>query len=183
MISRNYMVMLRNFILFLFASFVLSNFSSAQSGPDFIKIVGKESRMIDSDSSMKKITLQNEDFLKNMPDGGGMMTGYFKNGQVKKIYVWVGLSYGTEIKEFYFRNNQLIFVYERFHSFPLDKASNELDYTKTEITFEGRYYFRQNKIISKVTKGHRRFEDNTADPARKFLTEAKENLMMLEKKK
>jgi hypothetical protein len=173
----------RIFTCFIFLTIVLPNFSSGQSEPDYIKSVRKEFRIIDSDSSMKKITLENEEFLKDMPDGGGMMTGYFKNGQIRKIYVWVGLSYGTEIEEFYFLNSQLIFVYKRFQSFPLDKAGNDLDYTKTVTTFEARYYFRQNKIISKVTKGHRRFEENTTDPARKFLMEAKEDIMMLEKKK
>ena len=177
------MVIVRSSILILLLFFALSIFSPGQSVPNIINTIKKEIRIIDIDSSMQKGTLQNEEFLKDIPDGGGMMIAYFKNEQVRKIYVCVRLSYGTEIKEYYFMNNLLIFVYERFLSFLLYKAGNEFDYTRTETTFEGRYFFHQNKIIRKVTNGHRRFEDNTANPARKFLTEAKEDVMVLEKKK
>jgi hypothetical protein len=175
--------MVRSSILILLFSFALPIFSTGQSVPNIINTIKKEIRIIDIDSSKQKVTLENEEFMKDMPDGGGMMTGYFKNEQVRKIYMWVGLSYGTEINEFYFMNNQLMFVYEQFHAFPLVKSSGEFDYTRTEITFDGRYYFYHNKIISKVTKGHRHFEENTADPARRLLTEAKKDVIMLEKKK
>jgi hypothetical protein len=35
---------------------------------------------INADTTLKKISLENEEFLENVPDGGGELTGFFKGG-------------------------------------------------------------------------------------------------------
>jgi hypothetical protein len=72
---------------------------------------------------------------------GGQLNGSFKGKAIKKIYLWLGLSNGIETKEFYFKDGQLIFVYETFKTFGYDEKKGQMNYDKTTITFEGRYYF------------------------------------------
>lgn len=170
-------------VFFLFATFAIATNSFAQKKYEEIQEIKREFQSINIDSSFTKVSLENDAFLPDTIDGGGMMTGYFKDGQIKKIYLWVGFSYGTEIKEYYFSNGQLIFVYEKFNSFPYNQKKNEIDLAKTVTTFEGRYYFNNNKLISHVTTGHRRFEDDPDDPAKTFLSESYEYLKLLREKK
>lgn len=52
---------------------------------------------------MKKVVLDNEDFLAHMPDGGVKLTGFYKKRRLKKIVCWTGLLFGNENVEYYFR--------------------------------------------------------------------------------
>jgi hypothetical protein len=120
-------------------------------------------REINNDSSMTTVVLRNEEFMDNSTDGGGELTGYFKNDQIWKITRSIGISNGMEIYDYYFTKGKLIFVYEIFNGFVYDMKSNRMDYSKTERNFIGRYYFKNNKLIDLETTGHNRFEDNSID--------------------
>lgn len=143
-----------------------------------IEEIRVEFKLINSDSTYKKVELDNEYFINEgrVADGGCSLTGYSKNGIVKKIVSWVGLSAGNEIIEYYYKNNKLIFVYEEFHSFVYDKVSGEFRHDTTEKTFIGRYYFKNSKLIDYITTGHNRFEDDTVDPEKTLLTESRSNM-------
>jgi hypothetical protein len=154
---------------------------SAQSRDNIIKSIRQEFQTINKDTSYTTVVLENEEFLDQMPDGGGMLTGYYKNGEIRKIVKWIGISYGVEIMEYYFKEGQLIFVFEQFKSFVYDEKNNELDLTKTEVSFEGRYYFNKKKLIDYVTTGHNRFEDDAIDPEKTLLEEANADKEMLYK--
>ena len=127
--------------LFFFVSF-------AQTKEEQIKSIRKKFEIINRDTALRKVALENEEFLTNMTDGGGELTGFYKNKEVKKIYEWIGLSNGISIKEFYFDKGQLIFVYEKFDSFVFDDKKEEFDLDKIKTIFEGRYYFNNKKLFS-----------------------------------
>jgi hypothetical protein len=146
--------------------------------PDLIKRIG----LINKDKSLAKRTLRNEEFMTQMTDGGGELTGYFKDGQIEKITREIGLSYGIEIYDYYFNNGQLIFVYEFLNGFLYNETTSKFDYTKTKINFIGRYYFKDNKLIDSETTGHNRFEDDTLDIETTLIKEMKECLDTLKKK-
>lgn len=146
--------------------------------PDLIKRVG----LINKDKSLTKQTLKNEEFMTQMTDGGGELTGYFKNGQIQKITREIGLSHGIETYDYYFTNGQLTFVYELLNGFVYNENTSKFDYTKTKINFIGRYYFRENKLIDSETTGHNRFEDDTLDIETTLIKEMKECLDALKKK-
>lgn len=167
------------FLLFATFTFISTCFTQAKS--DIIKGIQVEFKNINADNGLKKVTLENEEFLENMTDGGGELTGYFKKGQIKRVRQWVGLSNGNETTEFYFKNGHLIFVYEKFASFIFDPKTEQFDHTKTETTFEGRYYFHNNKLIDYRPTGHNRFEDDTIDPEKILLEEASKNVKQLTK--
>ncbi|HEU0111600.1 MAG TPA: hypothetical protein VFQ73_12030 [Flavisolibacter sp.] len=172
---------LRKHILFILATFAFVMPLYAQAKTGLMANIRKEVALINSDSMYKKRTLENEAFMENMTDGGGKLTGYFKNKQIKKIYQWIGLSNGIEITEFYFKNGQLIFVYEQFNSFVYNNK-DQPDLTKTETTFEGRYYFHNNKLIDYLTTGHNRFEDDKYNPENILVKQAHDTLKLLTRK-
>lgn len=120
-------------------------------------------KQINQDKSLTIVTLENEEFLPHVTDGGGELIGYFKNGQIQKITRRIGLSYGIEMYEYYFTDEKLIFVYETLDGFLYTESSGKFDYTKTERNFVGRYYFENDKLIDFETTGHNRFEDDTID--------------------
>ena len=101
----------------------------------------------------------------NIGDGGGKLTGFYKDKSIKKILLWLGLSNGIETKKYYFKDDQLIFVYERFKTFGYEEKKGQMDYDKTITTFEGRYYFQNQKLISKSVKGENRHDDEVNNPA------------------
>lgn len=152
-------------------------------GQDTTKLINeirKEFKTINNDATLKKVALNNEDFLEHTMDGGAQLTGFYKAGQLKKIVRWFGLSNGNEIFEYYFKNQQLIFVYAQFNSFVYDKEQI-IRFDTTEKTFVRRYYFYDNKLIDKITTGHNRFEDDTIDAEKTLLTEANDNKKLLER--
>jgi hypothetical protein len=172
---------LRYLTILLFTGLSISNLSG-QTTSEQIKAIRREFQTINADTTLRKITLENEEFLgDNIGDGGGELKGFYKGKAIKKIHLWLGLSNGTESKEFYFQDGQLIFVYEKFKTFGYDEKKGQMDYDKTTTTFEGRYYFKNQKLISQSTKGQNRHDDEAADPS-VFLEQANEDLNLLNKK-
>jgi phosphomevalonate kinase len=168
-------------LLLVLLSFITASYG--QSKDDQIKAIRKEFTAINKATTFKKVTLENEEFLENMTDGGGALTGLYQSGTIRKIHQWVGVSNGIEIKEYYFKNGRLIFVYEKFNSFVYDNKKAQLDQSKTETTFEGRYYFNNLRLIDYVTTGHNRFEDDAIDPEKTLLVEADDYIRLLNNKK
>ena len=169
-------------IFLFFLGTVILIVSFAQTKDEQIKLVRKKFETINKDTTLKKVVLENEEFLSNMTDGGGKLTGFYKNQEIKKIYEWIGLSNGISIKEFYFDKGQLIFVYEKFDSFVFDDKKNEFDLTKTKTIFEGRYYFSNKKLFSRSTKGDKSLAAQDESTEDGLIERATENLETLSKK-
>src|SRR5258706_8459542 len=77
--------------------------AGAQSKAVMIAAIRKDFQAINADKTLSKKTLSDEEFLENQPDGGGELTGYYKNDTIVKITEWIGLSYGNRTREFYFK--------------------------------------------------------------------------------
>ena len=162
-----------NFILALILSVILSQASNGQSNAGKLLNIRKIVQKINNDTALKIRTIDNtEEFLGHATDGGGKLMGYFHNDSICKIFATVGLSYGSIRDEYYFSNGRLIFVYEVEKDFPEADSLGGLDFNKLILAFEGRYYFKNDKLIDKSSKGKRRFENNQ-DRATAFITDAK----------
>ncbi len=115
----------------------------------------------DENNGFETKTLNNAEFLKNMPDGGGQLTGYFADGKIHKITERLGLSYGVMTYEYYFspttESDDLISVHQKEEKYPVAIDSQNLDYSKTEPAFDGVYYFAGGQLIGSREKGERRF--------------------------
>ncbi len=168
-------------ITFISSVFLLFCFCSvaAQDKQLTINKIREEFNAINKDKALKKVVLNNEDFLDHMPDGGGKLTGFYKKGILKKIVCWTGLSFGTENVEYYFRNNKLIFVYEQFNTFLFDKKTQNLRYDATEKTFEGRYYFDGDHLMAKDIKGKKMGETENVNDERNLQKKASDFRQLL----
>lgn len=154
----------------------------AQSTKDRILQIRNDFVEINTDTALKKLSLSDEEFLENIPDGGGELTGYYKNGELVKLTEWIGLSYGNSTREFYFKRGRLFFVFEQFASFIQNEEG--LDKSQTKTTFEGRYYIHQGRLIDKKIKGRRTIEDEEpADVVKAFEETLKEYKELLAQKK
>ncbi len=140
-------------------------------------------KSINADTSFKKITLLNDEFMPQMTDGGGELNAYFKKGIIQKITRKIGLSYGIETYDYYFINEKLLFIYETFYVFIVNDSLGTVDQTKTELNFIGTYYFKNNKLIDSETVGHNRFENDEIDMEAILLKETEENLSMLKQRR
>ena len=171
----------KHIFLFFLSTFFLT-VSFAQSKNEQIKQIRKRFEIINKDTTLRKVTLENEEFLINVTDGGGELTGFYKGTEIKKINEWIGLSNGISIKEFYFDNGQLIFVYEKFDLFAFDDKTNEIDHSKTKTIFERRYYFNKKKLFNKSTKGDKSLAARDESTEKILVERANENLETLNKK-
>ena len=169
-------------IFLFFIGTVIFIVSFAQTKNEQIKLIRKKFEIVNRDTTLRKVNLENEEFLTNMTDGGGELTGFYKNKEIKKIYEWIGLSNGISIKEFYFESGQLIFVYEKFDSFVFDDKKEEFDLDKIKTIFEGRYYFSNKKLFSESTKGNKSLAAQDKSTGKGLLKSADNNMRLLNKK-
>lgn len=117
------------------------------------------------------VRLENEQFMENLTDGGGSLTGYYTEEEgFRKIELRIGLSNGISQLHFYFEDEELVFVSEVFDQFEYDEESDMFNYTVTEQTFKGGYVFKD--VFDYVTLGHNRFDDHTLDPGVTLADEA-----------
>ena len=119
------------------------------------QIIKKKVQVIDSEKNYQTKTLNNEQFLGHMTDGGGQLIGYYKDGKIYKIEESLGLSYGVKKYRYYFDNLQLILVNEKEEVFPDTDNTGTLDYTKVEPTFQAYYYFDKGKMINYESTGQK----------------------------
>ena len=174
---------LRSTIIFFFCSaFALRSYG--QTKEEIIKTIRADFQAINNDKSLSKKTLSNEEIAPaEQLDGGLELTGYYKSKDLVKMVHWVGLSYGNRTREFYFKNNHLFFVYEKFESFVVTKDSASLDHSRTNTSFEGRYYFNDDKLIDQKISGKRILDDGSEDIVKTLLESAKDNRTILNKEK
>ena len=120
-----------------------------------IATVRKKVETINTEKSYQIKKLDNDYFVnvKNeVTDGGQELSGYYKNGKLKKLVYSIGLSYGMKTLEYFFSDDALIFVFEKQSQFAAIKdQSNQvtgLYQTKLESVYTGRYYFENAKLFS-----------------------------------
>jgi hypothetical protein len=164
---------LKNITFFLITFFFMHT-AFAQSKAD----IRKEFKAINVDGSLKKVVLENEEFMEHMTDRGGSLTGYYKEDKLVKIVEWIGISNGIYITEYYFKDEQLLFVYRAFKAVVYDSKKGDVDLDETGVKFEGRYYFNNKTLIDTVTSGDAQYK---IDPAT-FPADADKNQQLLAKK-
>ncbi len=173
---------LTGFFLFFF----LNTFS--QEKESIIEDIRQKFQIINQKDSYKKIVLQNTEFLENMTDGGGELTGFYSHDTVYKIYERIGLSYGVLTTEYYYWDEKPIFIYFIEESF--EQIIDSLDgfigfdyYGKLIKQIETRYYYNNDSLIDVKKKGEAFFggeyEMETRD---RILRNAKLNMKTIKSK-
>jgi hypothetical protein len=163
-------------ILFTFIAAIISVYSVSAQGlfdrhPDLVPFT----KDVNSDlASMEKVVLDNEHFLDQPMDGGIELVGYFKKNEIQKISISVGLSYGNQTTQFYFKDSKLYYVNETFDQFEYDNKTGSLNYSVTETVYNGHYLF--SNPFDSESLGHGRFEADELDPEETLQEEAAEYL-------
>ena len=170
---------LATFILFLF----LSIFSFGQGIMEKYPKIEERKERINKNDSLKTITLENEEFLEQMTDGGGELIGYYdQNKKIKKIKLTIYESTGIRNFTFYLENENPILIEEKFKQFHYDEKSNSFDQTKFDGGFNGTYLFENNKLLDWITLGHNRFEDEEIEIEKTFNNELNSYLKLIKKR-
>lgn len=170
---------------FIMSSLLLITFLSHALGQDKEEIINGIKEAVEAihlDTSLKSVSLQNQEFIQDTAVTGGELTGFFKGNKVFKIYRSLGMSDGVKITEFYYRKGKLIFVREKFNSYVYDERTKTFDYTKINSTFSGSYYFDNAKLIEYKTKGQDRFNLEKPDPEKFLLYQSDESLGYIKNK-
>ena len=136
---------MKKLILFLlFLSFI---YGFSQN----LNLIKKEVEKINNSKNLKIKTVPNDYFVdvKNeVTDNGQELKGYYQNNQLKKITHSVGLSFWKIIREYFYYNNELIFVLETKYQ---TKDENGF-INNPKLIYKNSYYFNKNKLIKKIVK-------------------------------
>jgi hypothetical protein len=161
------------YFVFLFSS------CYGQDSAKLVKKIRAQVKDINEYSPYVVDTRDNEQLGLPATDGGlevkyyqqAVVEGAAVHGEIRKITVWVGLSYVNNITDYYLHNNKLIFVYQKQMQFPED--STGLRHDTTVLGFEGRYYFSEGKLLYANEKGNKRFgeEDTKVSLQKEYLKE------------
>jgi hypothetical protein len=123
-----------------------------------------------------------EEFLGHATDNGGSLKGYYKGDTLKKIVEWIGLSNRVEQNEYYFNKGKLVFVYATDGRCKADNKTGEIDCSKFDKVFEGRYYFDRDKLIDTILSDKEHKETKQQD-AVDFLTSSNDYIKLLNSKR
>ena len=137
----------------LFAFFCTLAIAQSDNSINKIQLIIKQ---INKDSSYRTKILDNEQFLEEIPDGGGQLTGYFKNGQLVKIVEFIGFSSCINITEYYLKDNKLIFIYIKGKEFKYVDSLATFNRNLQSLTMECRFYFQNDKLIKSTLAGSTR---------------------------
>jgi hypothetical protein len=107
-----------------------------------------------ADKTLHTVTLTAPEFLgeEAQPDNGAELKGYFNKDTLYRMELEFGLSYAACKYDYYFSKGQLVFIYETEEDYPT-KTDGGLNYDKTVLAFEGRYYYNKGKLIKLFSKG------------------------------
>jgi hypothetical protein len=149
---------LKSFVCFTLIFTVLAGYG--QKKDSVIERIRRLYKQINTDSSLKTVKLENEQFLQQLPDGGASLKGFFCGDSIRKIHLYTRLSFGVRQYDYYFNDNgKVFFMYETEEDFPYNSKTGSLNYTKLTPAFEGRYYFDDNgRLIETKNKGQKRFD-------------------------
>ncbi len=126
----------------------------AQTKEAKIKEIKQIVQSISKSKNLQKLLLRGDEFVKDAsPDGGAELTGYFKKGELVKMIESIGLSNGINNTEYYFKDNQLIFVYDVGKEFTINQKTFSIDYNKLHTTYKRRYYFDKDQLINSIIEG------------------------------
>ncbi|MFH0894904.1 MAG: hypothetical protein V2A54_10760 [Bacteroidota bacterium] len=145
---------------FLFAIlFLIAGSLTAQDTAKLITSIDQSVKKTDQLKFTNAVNLRNEEVWENVPDGGTELNGLFYGDTLVKIAFMCGLSYGVITEEYSFKNGKLIFVIEKESDYVYDEKKQSLDYTRLEPVFEEKFYFVNEKLLKRIPKGKKKFND------------------------
>lgn len=98
------------------------------------------------------LTLKNEEFLERMPDGGAVLKGFFKNGELCRVEETIGISYAYITRGYCYEDHEPVLAYEREEAFQMD-SSGDIDHSRTNTSYEGYFHYKEGELDKKNENG------------------------------
>lgn len=137
----------------------ISFFLPAQDTARRVKEIKSYCASVDAARFSREIVLRNEEVWSQVTDGGVELKGLFRGDSLLKMVCFWGLSYGVITETYYLKNGKLVFVREEESDFPYDETKQQLDQTRTVPVFEESFYFTEEKLLLRVPKGKKKFNE------------------------
>ena len=157
---------MKSSVLILIVSFIVSaKLVQSQDVLEKYPDVLLYKEIIDKDTTLRPVSLENEEFLKHI-DHGGELIGYYRDSLIVKVTTTLYYSHGVEKVNYYVGENQfahLILMEETFDMYPYNDETGEFENSNAYRNFYGQYVFKDDKLIVQISTGHNRFEDDTID--------------------
>lgn len=122
------------------------------------------------------VILNGESYFGNAYDGGSEIRAYFILGRIARISTHIGFSNGYNFAEYVLNPSDDWRVHEKEYQFYYDLKSGQFNFDSTEIIFSGSYSFKGDSLISQVSVGHNRFENDELSP-QTFWIQQKDSLL------
>lgn len=115
--------------------------SRAPDLPDYIAAMDEKTRQIDllPTHEVKKALLTGT-------DGGGTLSAFRHEGQIRHLKITIGLSNRQVENNYYYENDQLVFASSKQSFFLWDDNAQKLNLDKIATTLEDAYYFVEGKL-------------------------------------
>ena len=139
------------------AAILCCTLTHAQIDSTYIRAVDLLVQRVNAVKDYELRTLENEEFLAQMTDGGGELTGYVKGGELVKMVSWVGVSSCVFVTEYYFDHSKLVFVQEQGSEFAYVDSTASFDPAVQNVTMEARFYYRDKDAAPVALKGSTRW--------------------------
>ncbi|MGB1102269.1 MAG: hypothetical protein ACPG21_01430 [Crocinitomicaceae bacterium] len=147
----------------LFLSIFMTQIVSSQNNEKAIKAIRKEFKAINSIANYEIIELENDEVSESFPDHGISLKGYFDDGNLRKIMLWVGYNHKRTISEYYLKDSKLFFMYEVEELYYYDVIEDQMNYDSIAHKNERRYYIAEDRLIETKFKGEIPEKNETAE--------------------
>ncbi|WP_378185202.1 hypothetical protein ACE939_09460 [Aquimarina sp. W85] len=137
------------FLVCLYTSIVFG-----QTNDEILNDIKNQTEIIDSYTEFDILSLEPEEFLTEMVDHGPSFNGYYEHNRLKKMVKTIGTPNADVVTDYYFWNDELIFVSYKQRPYMKSGASSDaLDYSSAYTKYEEQYFYKNGKQIDKKTIG------------------------------
>jgi hypothetical protein len=142
-------------ILFISATWFAGR-TCAQEDTAAVEAIHRIVKEINGLDKLQPKVLENEAFLDEMTDRGGVLTAWLRKGRVVLLMEWVGLSSCEQVTAYYFSGSELVFVEVKGSESAFIDSTGSFDHRVQRTTMEARFYFQRDEVLKAEMSGSTR---------------------------
>ncbi len=148
--------MRRRFTLLFICGTVFAERTYAQEDSTAIEAIYGIVQEINKLDDLEPTVLENEAFLGEMTDRGGVLTAWSKNGRVVLLMEWVGLSSCEVVTQYYSNDQELVFVEVKGSESMYIDSTGTFDHRVQHPTMDARFYYQVDEVLKQEMSGSTR---------------------------
>lgn len=165
------------FHLFTVLFLLIATASFAQTKNDLKDSTMQAVRSINQTPGMERVEAEGE-YNWQSEKTPNRLVGFFKDDALLKIVDYAMNSKGHLIEEYYFKNDDLIYVHQWFYSDILDKITGQKTNSSVQ-TFDGQYFLQGGKLTDRDETGTAPFEDDGMTKESVLFQNARKDIQIL----